>query len=82
MEIVAIGRPMVAERTDEHDQHFAHGSEYLGFRDDAELVAQVRPLVQDAERREAMGRAARRRCLTSGYSSTNRAQQMIEVFRQ
>lgn len=82
MEIAAMGRPMIAERTDEHDQHFLHEAEYLGFHDDRELVAQVRSMVQDSAARTAMGVAARSRCVVSGYSTIDRARQMIEAFRQ
>jgi len=82
MEIAAMGRPMIAERTAEHDQHFLHEVEYLGFRDERELVAQVRSMIQDSARRSAMGVAARGRCVVSGYSTIDRARQMIEAFRQ
>jgi hypothetical protein len=80
MEIAAIGRPMVAERTDEHDHHFEHGSEYLGFRDDRELVQRVRDLRDDASTRLALAAAARQRCLQSGYSTADRARQMLDAF--
>lgn len=81
MEIAAMGRPMVAERTDEHDQHFAHGKEYLGFASDTELFHQVRQLLDNEPRRIELGKAARRRCLDSGYSSLDRAHDMISIFR-
>jgi hypothetical protein len=80
MEIAAIGRPMVAERTGEHDQHFVDGEEYLGFASDAELVGQVHNLLNDDARRKHMGDAGRRRCLASGYSTRDRARQMITAF--
>lgn len=77
LEIAAMARPMVAERTDEHSQHFVEGTEYLGFGVDGELVEQVRLLLGDQALRQAMGRAIRRRCETSGYSTLDRARQMI-----
>lgn len=80
MEIAAIGRPMLAERTDEHDRHFRHGLEYLGFRDDVELVTHVKELLADQERRLALGRAARQRCLDDGYSTEDRAAEMLREF--
>jgi spore maturation protein CgeB len=82
MEIAAIGRPMVAERTDEHDSHFQHGTEYLGFGDNKELVAHVRTLLANASRRRDFAAAARDRCLSSGYSTLDRAQQMMTEFLQ
>ncbi len=80
MEIAAIGRPMLAERTDEHDQHFQDGVEYLGFSDDAELVASVKDLLQDRAGRLALGQAGRQRCMRSGYSTADRAAQMLGEF--
>lgn len=80
MEIAAIGRPMVAERTDEHDAHFQHGLEYFGFHDDAEMVDQVKTLINDRDLRISMGIAARARCLNSGYSTTARAMQMMKAL--
>ena len=80
MEIAAIGRPMVAERTDEHDQHFQHGEEYLGFRNDRELVENVSTLLADDLLRQRIGHAGRRRCLDSGYSTHEWARQMVEEF--
>lgn len=81
MEIAAMGRPMAAERTDEHDAHFRHGTEYLGFRDDTELVTAVTSLLDHPERRRALGTAGRQRCLAGGYSIHDRAASMLEAFR-
>lgn len=80
MEIASIGRPMVAERTDEHDQHFEHGREYLGFLSDDELVSHIQALLGDREFRQRLAVAGRRRCLTSGYSTLDRARQMMDFF--
>jgi hypothetical protein len=77
MEIAAMGRPMVGERTDEHDAHFEHGREYIGFASDDELRRAVEGLLQDDERRIAVGAAGRRRCITRGYSTDARAREML-----
>lgn len=77
MEIAAMGRPMLAEKTEEHDQHFVDGEEYLGFRDDASLVATARQILSEDDRRESLGRRIRERALESGYSSDARASEMI-----
>lgn len=77
MEIAAMGRPMLAERTQEHDAHFTHDLEYVGFVSEDDLVDKARAwLARDAER-VALGAAARRRCETSGYSTMQRAAWMI-----
>lgn len=80
MEIAAAGRPMLAEKTDEHDSHFVDGEEYVGFTTDDDLVSKARALLADDERRVGIGRAARTRCLSSGYSNDARAQQMLAVI--
>lgn len=81
MEIAAMGRPMLAEKTDEHDVHFVDGSEYQGFSSNSELIAKAREMLDDDERRAAIGRRALARCRSSGYSSDERALQMIEAIR-
>jgi spore maturation protein CgeB len=78
MEITAVGRPMLGEKTAEHDQHFLEGREYAGFRDIPELVAQAKSLLADDESRTRMGQAGRKRCLMSGYSTIDRAKYMLE----
>jgi len=80
MEIAAIGRPMLAERTDEHDQHFCHGQEYWGFMNDNELIEGARYLLADDARRHALAVAGRQRCLNGGYSTKERAAEMLREF--
>ncbi|UZR28731.1 CgeB family protein [Methylococcus mesophilus] len=77
MEIAAMARPMLAEKTDEHDDHFVDGKEYIGFRDDDDLVTQARWLLQHDEERTKIGHAGRLRCLNSNYSSLDRARWML-----
>jgi spore maturation protein CgeB len=78
LEVAAIGRPMLSEKTDEIDAYFADGKEYLGFSNDAQLVALAREwLLRDSDRLR-LSRAARQRCLTSGYSYRERAGWMVE----
>lgn len=81
MELTAMGRPMLAEKTDEHDAHFADGAEYAGFSSDQEMVAMARRLLGDAAARAEMGAAGRRRCLASGYSTLDRAREMVAAMR-
>lgn len=80
MEIAACARPMVAERTDEHDAHFEDAKEYLGFSSDAELIRSTHSLLSDDTYRASVGYAGFTRCLTSGYSTIDRAKQMITAF--
>jgi spore maturation protein CgeB len=80
VEITAAGRPMLAEKTSEHDLHFVDGEEYVGFRDIPHLVDQAKKLLSDPERRLRIGQAGRIRCLNSGYSTIDRALQMLKVI--
>lgn len=76
MEIAAMRRPMLAEKTDEHDEHFIDGAEYVGFADDEDLAAKAMLLLTDSDRRFRLAREGRERCLTSGYSTIARAEKM------
>jgi len=78
MEVAAMGRPMITEKTSEHDAHFEDGREYLGFTDDGQLVALVRKWLERDSNRHQLGEAGRQRCLTSGYSTLARARWMVE----
>lgn len=78
MEIAAMGRPMLAEKTDAHDAHFVEGQEYLGFRNNDEAVTICRRWLNRDQDRIRLGQAARERCLTSGYSTIDRAKQMLQ----
>ncbi len=80
VELPAAGRPMIAEKTDEHDQMFVDGSEYLGFDDDTQLLARVRSLLADDSARLRMAAAGRARCISSGYSASDRARTMLRVL--
>jgi spore maturation protein CgeB len=80
VELPAAARPMVAEKTPEHDELFVDGVEYLSFSSEDELVARVRGLLQDPTARAALAAAGRARALRSGYSSVDRAKQMLETI--
>ena len=80
MEITAMARPMLAEKTEELDKHFHDGQEYVGFGNDDELAGFARGILAKSDWRLSIGRAARQRCLTSGYSSSSRAKEMLEAI--
>lgn len=82
IEIGAMGRPMLAEKTDEHDAHFIDGQEYMGFSDDYELIEKARMLLRDSDRARLLGERARARCLTSGYSTIDRGVEMLRSIAQ
>ena len=81
MELTAMARPMLAEKTDEHDAHFIDGVEYAGFRSDADLVAAAARLLRDEPARLALAQRGRLRCLDSGYSTIDRAREMLAAMR-
>lgn len=80
IEIAAAGRPMLAEKTDEHDAHFRDGAEYFGFCDNDDLVEKARFLLAEPATREKVGQAARMRALGSGYSVLDRAHEMMNTL--
>ena len=77
IEIPAASRPMLAEKTAEHDSHFIDGIEYVGFISDDALVASARTLLADPGRRLALANAGHARCVNSGYDNDHRASEMI-----
>lgn len=80
IEIPAMRRPMVAERTPEHDAHFAEGSEYLGFRNDTELIEACRRLLGDGSLRDSLAQAGYARCFASGYDTSHRGRTMAAAI--
>ena len=80
MEITASGRPMLAEKTDAHDAPFVDGVEHAGLRDTADLIALADRYLKDDDARLDLGRRGRERCLDSGYSSHDRAREMLAVL--
>lgn len=82
IEVPAMARPLVAEKTDEQDQHFIDGEEYVGFIDDAELVAKAKALIADPARRARIAEAGRRRCLASGYDVDSLARAITRTLRE
>ena len=77
IEIPAMGRAMVAEKTEEHDAHFVDGVEYVGFSTDDEIVAKAGLLLSDSALRSRIAAAGKSRCWASGYTTTDRATRMI-----
>jgi len=82
IEITAMGRPMLAEKTEEHDAHFMDQMEYAGFSSDSQLIEMTKRLIHDPELRTNLGNNGRRRCLTSGYSVHDRAREMMDYIKQ
>lgn len=82
IEIPAMARPMLAERTDEHDKHFKDGQEYLDFANDDELVSQAHILVRDPQKRRALGEAGRLRCLRDRYDNDDLIQRIVAAMRE
>jgi spore maturation protein CgeB len=80
VEIPAMQRVMVAERTEEHNAHFLDGKEYIGFSSDDELISAVRSLLAAPEHRAAIAAAGRARCIASGYATKDRAVAMLSIL--
>ncbi|MEW6731314.1 MAG: glycosyltransferase [Acidobacteriota bacterium] len=80
VELPAAARPMLAEKTGEHDQLFIDGSEYISFTNDDELVERAGQLLACDQQRVAIAQAGRERCLRSGYSTVDRAKEMYHAI--
>lgn len=80
MEIPAMQRVMIAEKTPEHDASFVDGAEYVGFSSDEDLVRKVRMLLANPELRHRIAAAGRARCLEAGYSTNHRAAEMLATL--
>lgn len=78
--IAASGGFMLHERTKEAQRLFEEGKECAYFSDAEELVQKVRYYLAHEQERRAMAQAARRRCLTSGYSVDDRAAAVIAKY--
>ncbi|EJW11541.1 hypothetical protein A33M_3019 [Rhodovulum sp. PH10] len=76
-ETTAMGRPLLAEKTDDHDTAFIDGEGYVGFTDDDDLVAKARTLLGNDELRLRLAEKGRERCLSSGASTVQRAMEML-----
>ena len=82
IEIPGMARAMIAEKTPEHDAHFVDGVEYVGFQSDDELVSAAAKLIADADLRSSMAKRGYQRCLSSSYSTDDRAREMMETIFQ
>jgi len=80
VEIPAARRPMLAEKTDEHDALFEDGVEYVSYASDDGLVAAARGLLGPSGRRQSVAEAGYRRCFASGYSVDDRAREMAAAI--
>jgi hypothetical protein len=79
VEIPACGSFMLAERTSEHTALFDEDKEAAFFSSDSELLEKVNYYLSHPQERLAVAQAGRERCLTSGYSNTDRMRAMLEV---
>jgi len=79
VEIPACGGFLLAERTSEHSRLFEEGVEAEFFDDLDELLEKTRYYLEHPAEREAIARAGRERCLSSGYSFHDRLPLMLRI---
>ena len=77
LEIPACQGFMLAERSDEHLQLFREGKECEFFDSKEELLAKVQFYLDNDEKRNAISRAGRQRCIDSKYSHHDRLKVML-----
>ena len=77
----ACGSIMIAPHNDDHNSYFNHGMEVFLFRNTDHAIELAQRVI-DMSYQEALNirRAARRRCLDSGYAYASRSQQMLEAM--
>lgn len=78
IEIPACEAFMLAERTEDHLKLFEEGKEAQYFGTKEELLEKIRYYLGNPQRREEIAKAARARCLGSGYSHHDRLRWMLE----
>ncbi len=81
IEIPACARPMLAEKTDEHDEQFVDGEEYVGFTSDDEMIARAHALLADDDRRLAIAGNGYQRCLASGCDVDAVMRELVDKLR-
>ena len=72
IEIPACGGFLLAERTAEHQAHFAEGTEAAYFDGCEELLGRIAHYLSHEDERVRIAAAGRARCLASGYSYDDR----------
>jgi len=77
-EIPAIGRFLLAERTEDHHGYYVEGQEAEFFSERDELLTKARFYLDHRYRRETISVAGHQRCLTSGYTHRDRVRQILE----
>jgi spore maturation protein CgeB len=80
IEIPACEGFLLAERTNEHQRLFEKNKEavYFDIENPGELLEKIRYYLEHDEEREAIAKAARERCLKSGYSHHDRLSWMLK----
>lgn len=82
VEIPACGSFMLAERTEDHCHLFVEGHEAEFFATEQELLTKVRYYLEHPQARSRIAVAGRERSLRSGYSNTERLQEMLDGLSQ
>lgn len=80
-EIPAVGGIMVAPKSSEHDLFFKDKGEYFSYTSNEDLISQCKHLLGlNFESGNEIRRSARKRCVDSGYSYSERASFVIDSF--
>lgn len=80
VEIPACGGFMLAERTPEHQAHFAEDREAVYFTGIEEMLEKIAHYLPRADGRARIAEAGRARCVTSGYSYDARMREILSAL--
>lgn len=77
-EIPAIGKFLLAERTQDHLSLFEEGTEAEFFETDEEMQDKIRFYLSNESAREKIAAAGQARCIKSGYGSSEQLKKLLE----
>jgi len=77
-EIPAVGRLLLAMRTESHEGYFEEGKQAEYFSSTEEMIRKARHYLENDDEREAIASAGLKRAMSSGYTNRDRVEQLLD----